>query len=171
MSEVLNYYWNPEHPLKPYTTRQPANKGSIAPVNAARTAPPTPPEGKWPAWTGSAWGLIDDHRGEKGYVDGQPIEIKDYGPYPTGWSLDPPPPTAQELLDRQRFDILGVLDEIDRKSMRCVRAIETLRRALETAEPDAKEALVAKLAEEEDRLDGYEAQAEAKRAALAALTN
>lgn len=73
----------------------------LLPANATRTAP-TVVEGKVPRWTGQEWEHIEDHRGEQGYVDGQPHEIKEYGPLPEGWSDTPPPPTIEELLDTLR---------------------------------------------------------------------
>lgn len=44
-----------------------------------------------------AWVNVENHVGEKGYVNGVPIEIKAYGPLPDGWSVTPPPPTADQL--------------------------------------------------------------------------
>lgn len=46
---------------------------------------------------GDAWEEVEDHRGESGYVNGVPTEIKEYGPLPEGWSATPPPPTADQL--------------------------------------------------------------------------
>lgn len=45
----------------------------------------------------TAWEEVEDHRGESGYVNGVPTEIKEYGPLPDGWSVTPPPPTADQL--------------------------------------------------------------------------
>jgi hypothetical protein len=167
MSEEYNHYWNQEHPLRPYTMTQPANPGSFPPSNASRTAPgePTPP-GKWPAWDGEGWIFVDDHRGESGWVDGVRTEIKDLGPLPEGWSDTAPEPTPAEVKAAKEAAILAALDELDRKSMRSVRAVEVLRRKLE-AGPDA--ALEGKLASEETYLAGLEDKAEAKRAELATL--
>lgn len=44
-----------------------------------------------------AWVNVENHIGEKGYVNGVPIEIKEYGPPPEGWSLTPPSPTEEQL--------------------------------------------------------------------------
>ena len=39
-----------------------------------------------------AWVLIEDHIGKQGYVDGEPVTIKEYGPLPEGWNDTPPEP-------------------------------------------------------------------------------
>lgn len=44
-----------------------------------------------------AWVNVENHIGEKGYVNGVPMEIKEYGPLPDGWSVTPPPPTLDQL--------------------------------------------------------------------------
>lgn len=74
---------------------------SLLPNNATRTAP-TVVEGKVPRWTGKDWEQVEDHKGKSGYVNGQPHEIKEYGPLPEGWSDTPPPLTTEELFDRLR---------------------------------------------------------------------
>lgn len=73
----------------------------ILPNNATRTAP-TIVEGKVPRWTGKNWEQVEDHKGKSGYVNGQPHEVKEYGPLPEGWSDTPPPPTTGELFSRLR---------------------------------------------------------------------
>ncbi len=73
----------------------------LLPNNATRTAP-TVVEGKVPRWTGTDWEQVEDHKGKSGYVNGQPHEIKEYGPLPEGWSVTPPPPTTEELFARLR---------------------------------------------------------------------
>lgn len=73
----------------------------ILPNNATHTAP-TVVEGKIPRWDGKKWVQVEDHKGESGYVNGQPHTINEYGPLPDGWSDTPPPPTTGELFDRLR---------------------------------------------------------------------
>ena len=73
----------------------------LLPNNATHTVP-TLKKGFVPRWTGETWEQIEDHKGKSGYVNGQPHEIKEYGPLPTGWSDTPPPPTIEELFDRLR---------------------------------------------------------------------
>lgn len=73
----------------------------LLPNNATRTAPIVE-DGKIPHWTGAAWEQVEDHKGKSGYVNGQPHEVKEYGPLPDGWSETPPPPTTEELWDQLR---------------------------------------------------------------------
>ena len=68
----------------------------LLPNNATHTTP-TVAEGKIPRWDGEKWEQVEDHKGKSGYVNGQPHEIKEYGPLPEGWSDTPPPPTADQL--------------------------------------------------------------------------
>ena len=75
----------------------------LLPNNATRTAP-TVVEGKAPRWAGKNWEQVEDHKGKSGYVNGQPHEIKEYGPLPEGWSETPPPPTVEELFGRLRSE-------------------------------------------------------------------
>ena len=73
----------------------------LLPNNATHTVP-TLKKGFVPRWTGEKWEQVEDHKGKSGYVNGQPHEIKEYGPLPEGWSDTPPPPTIEELFDRLR---------------------------------------------------------------------
>lgn len=53
-----------------------------------------------PKWNGKEWQQVENHKDEDGYLNGQPYRIKDYGPYPDGFSLtpqEPPKPTLEEL--------------------------------------------------------------------------
>ena len=164
-----NYYWNHEHELRPYTGCQQANPGSLPPVNASREAPPEAPPGFWPAMGDEGWILIEDHRNEKGYVGKTPVEVKDFGPYPDGWSLEPPPPTAEELKEAAINACLAKLDELDRKSTRSMRAIETIRRYLEMTQGPAKADAQNELDVELDFLTDLDAEAGKKRNELAEL--
>ena len=69
----------------------------ILPNNATRTAP-TLKKGFVPRWMGEKWEQVEDHKGKSGYVNGQPHEVKEYGPLPEGWSDTPPPLTTEELM-------------------------------------------------------------------------
>jgi hypothetical protein len=95
----------------------------LLPNNATHTPAPEAQEGYIARWTGAAWEQVENHKGETGYVDGQPYTIKDYGPYPDGWSADPPEPTPAELAKQRRAEILARLAEIDAASIRPLRAI------------------------------------------------
>jgi hypothetical protein len=72
------------------------NPGTILSNHSTLVATPEPMEGFVPVWNGSAWTHVEDHRGKKGYVNGEEVEIKEIGPLPEGWSDAPPPPTLDE---------------------------------------------------------------------------
>ena len=95
--DKFNNYYDASHPLHPYTHSLAFTEGSIPPVNALRGPIPTSTAGYHPGEKNGKWIAIEDHRGKKGYLDGQPHEIKEYGPLPEGWSDTPPPPTADQL--------------------------------------------------------------------------
>lgn len=82
---AINYYYNDEHPLHPFTAESEANKDSYAPRNALRIKPEAK-SGFWPCEQDGAWVLVPDHRGEKVYdtVTAQESEIKDLGDLPDG---------------------------------------------------------------------------------------
>lgn len=70
--------------------------------NNATHIKPAAGEGYVPQWNGRAWNLLEDHKGEHGYLNGQKFTISDYGPYPEGFSLDPPAKTQEELFSMLR---------------------------------------------------------------------
>lgn len=80
---VINYYFNHDHSLHPFTGSDYANKDSFSPVNALRIEPETLP-GFWPCEQDGAWVLIPDHRGTKVYdtATAQESEIKELGRLP-----------------------------------------------------------------------------------------
>jgi hypothetical protein len=161
----MNYYYNQSHPLKPFTGQCLANPGSYPPDGAVRFPPPSGyPQGKHPAFKDGSWVLIDDHRNESGYVNGQPFTIKDYGPYPDGWSTTPPPPTPEQIKQEAINQCLGKLAELDAKSTRTIRSIEVLRYRQSNGENVTSE-----LASEIAFLGNLENQAQETRAELAAL--
>jgi hypothetical protein len=83
--------------------------GGPLPNNATRIAPHEQ-EGHVPRWSGSAWEQVENHMGEAGYVHGAPFTIKDYGPYPEGWSATPPPPTLEEARAAKSAEIVSGAD-------------------------------------------------------------
>ncbi|MDR0620717.1 MAG: hypothetical protein LBJ61_02410 [Deltaproteobacteria bacterium] len=167
-----NYYFDDTDPLKPYRSECVANKGSLPPLNATRIAPPPEVEGKWRVFKGGKWGYVEDHRGEEGYLNGVPTEIKALGPYPSGWSATPPPPTAEEIRAQSIAECQAKLAEIDLKSTRSIRAIKVLEDEISTTTGLAGNAeLVQKLAVEKSYLSNLETQAKAERDKLAGLLN
>ena len=94
------------------------------PSNATRTSTPQIQPGHALHWTGTAWEQVESHKGEQGYVDGQPHTIRDHGPYPDGWSTTPPPPTPEEIAAARRNEILARIKEIEfEEQPRCLREI------------------------------------------------
>ncbi len=74
-----------------YTASAPAHEDSLPPDGAVRDAPPSRP-GYWPRRNAAndGWELAEDHRGERGWLAGEPAVIRDLGPLPEGWSSTPP---------------------------------------------------------------------------------
>lgn len=69
-------------------------------INTVEIAPVLT-DGFWPRWpienpNATEWEQVEDHRGTQGYLDGEPHEIKDLGPLPDGFSLEPPPPSLEQ---------------------------------------------------------------------------
>jgi hypothetical protein len=81
------------------------------PNNATHIPAPDAQEGYIAHWTGEAWEQVEDHKGETGYVNGEPYTIKDYGPYPDGWSDTPPPPTPEEQLEAQKAAFTNAIQQ------------------------------------------------------------
>ena len=76
----------------------------VLPNNATYTAP-TLKKGFVPCWDGKKWGQVEDHKGESGYVNGQPHTINEYGPLPDGWSDTPPPPSLADAKAAKQAEI------------------------------------------------------------------
>ena len=93
----------------------------LLPSNATYTAP-TENAGYVPHWTGSAWELVEDHKGKSGYVNGQPHTINEYGPLPDGWSDTPPPLSGEDLRIERKMTTISRLAQIDSESIRPLRA-------------------------------------------------
>ena len=56
------------------------------PANTTIKPPPRTSKNQIAVWNGTKWNIIADHRGKEGWVNGEPIEIRDLGPLPDGWS-------------------------------------------------------------------------------------
>lgn len=124
----------------------------LLPNNATHTAPVLQ-DGFIPRWNGEAWEQVENHKGEEGYLNGQPHTIKDYGPLPEGWSTTPLEPTPEEQAAQRRAQIMAQLAEIDAASVRPLRAL---------VRGEAVQA-------DTDKLAALDAEAEKLRAELAAL--
>ncbi|WP_308586583.1 phage tail protein [uncultured Desulfovibrio sp.] len=57
-----------------------------------------------------AWVNVENHIGEKGYINGVPTEIKEYGPLPDGWRVIPPEPTLLDVQTAKRREINAGFD-------------------------------------------------------------
>ena len=99
---MQNNYFDSSHILRPYTHSAYATPNTVEPMNALRGTLPKIPEGCWLGEKNGEFVLIENHKGKSGYVNGEPYEIKEYGPLPEGWSDTPPAPTIEELFDRLR---------------------------------------------------------------------
>ena len=97
--------------------------GGPLPNNATRTVPQEQ-DGHIPRWTGEAWEQVENHKGEQGYVEGTPFEIKEYGPYPGGWSATPPEPTPEENARARMAEIDAEIRELEQKALRPMLAIQ-----------------------------------------------
>lgn len=74
--------------------------GGPLPNNSTRVGPQRQP-GYIPRWNGAAWEQVENHKGEEGWLNGEPHKIGDYGPYPDGWSA-----TEPEMSREERFRLL-----------------------------------------------------------------
>jgi hypothetical protein len=71
-----------------------------------------------------AWRLLEDHRRQWGWINGEPVMIEDIGPLPEGFSTTPPPPTQAELNEQARKEYLAELESIDKATIRAMREVE-----------------------------------------------
>ena len=144
---MQNYYFNPNHPLKPYTHSLEATEGTLPPSNAIRDKEPEIVQGKWPCWAEKAWKQVEDHREREGYPElvaryGEQYPqkateywlpedthetparmMKEVGPLPEGALLERPEKTQTELDTERKFEILSELNHLDAKSARPMRAV------------------------------------------------
>lgn len=143
--------------LDPEESKKQGKDVLLMPPNST-TIKPDMKYGYAPVWNGSAWDYVEDHRGKKGWVNRVPVEIKELGPLPAGFTANEPELTPEETASARRQEILAELDRIDRASSRSLRAIITAQAAgQEPASADV------------ERLARYEAEAKALRAELAGL--
>lgn len=97
-----NYYTHSEYcTIDPIESAKQGHDVYVLPANAYLDAPVIA-DGFVPKRVNGVWIDVENHVGEKGYVNGVPTEIKEYGPLPEGWSDTPPPPTIEELFDMLR---------------------------------------------------------------------
>jgi hypothetical protein len=143
--------------LDPEETKKQEKEVWLMPPNST-TKKPVKKEGYTPVWSGSAWKQVEDHRGEKGWVNRESVVIKELGPLPKGFSTEQPEPTEEEKAEQRRMEIFSELNRIDFASARSLRAILTAQAA-------GKEPAKADI----DKLAEHEADAKKLRAELAGL--
>jgi hypothetical protein len=116
----------------------PLEKLPVVPAHSTSAAPPAVREGEAAVWVDDGWWtIVEDHRGESGYLDGEPITVSDLGPLPDGWSDTPPapaPPTADEV--REERD--RRLREGDKRVLQLARQVrEAVRGGIDTTAMEA----------------------------------
>ncbi|MBA5855871.1 tail fiber assembly protein [Morganella morganii] len=79
----INYYYNQDHKMHPYTGFSYANEGSLPPLNALRIEPDFK-EGFCPCEKDGAWINVPDYRGVTAYnkETARPVKIDDVGELP-----------------------------------------------------------------------------------------
>jgi len=104
----------------------PLNKdGWLVPAHATTVAPEqSPGANETLVFKDGYWLLMPDHRGETWYNrDGDVIKVSQLGdPIGFGYTQAPPPETEEQAAERERAVIDAELAEIDRKSVRALRA-------------------------------------------------
>ncbi|WP_392565136.1 tail fiber assembly protein [Utexia brackfieldae] len=80
----MNYYFDENHPLRPFTISLEANINSLVPNNALRIKPEFK-QGFWPCEYNGSWIQIDDYRNINLFMkkSGEQTEMKDLGKLPT----------------------------------------------------------------------------------------
>lgn len=111
---MQNHYFDTAHALHPYTHSAYTTPNTVAPINALRGTLPKIPEGCWLGEKNGEFVQIENHKGKSGYVNGEPYEIKEYGPLPDGWSDTLPPPTTEELMSSLRSQRNAKLNATDK---------------------------------------------------------
>lgn len=84
------------------------------PSNATYTKPLEDKEGFVQKWNGKKWEYVENHKGESGYLDGKPFEMKEFGPLPKGFSKEAPAPTEEELVAQARAKRDAMLQDTDK---------------------------------------------------------
>jgi hypothetical protein len=101
-----------QYDLNGYFVSEVDTPDNSLPHSAATTAPARI-DGYIPRFVDGTWEQTENHKGEKGWVDGVETEIKEYGPLPEGWSDTPPPPTLEEARAAKLAEITAAYNEFD----------------------------------------------------------
>lgn len=88
---------------------------SLVPAFCTTTTLPEVPAGHAACWNGAAWVLVEDHRGEAGYINGVASVVTDLGAYPEGWSTTPPAPDPNAAI---YAEILALENTVTQRRLR-----------------------------------------------------
>ena len=80
----------------------------LVPACCTTTALPEVPTGYAACWNGSAWALVEDHRGERLWdASGAEVIVRGLGPLPEGLSASPPEPGPNADEELEILSLLG----------------------------------------------------------------
>lgn len=101
----------------------------LIPARATLLPPPEVAENEVAIFVDDEWNVAPDHRGETVTVLGEDVVIKEIGKTPADYSPSAAEQAAYDefLVEQQRLEIKIQLEEIDRKTIRPLRAGETTR--------------------------------------------
>lgn len=104
-----------QHDSKGFYLGESEDYGGPLPNNAVKTAPKLS-KGFIPRWNGKTWKQVETHKGKSGYVNGEPITIKNHGPLPEGWSDEFIDPRSSGEIRKEEIE--RRLSELDKKKIR-----------------------------------------------------
>ena len=97
-TDEKDYYTHSEYcTIDPIESAKQGHDVYVLPANGYLDAPVIA-EGCVARHVNGAWVNVENHIGEKGYINGVPTEIKEYGPLPEGWGTTSPPPSIEDQL-------------------------------------------------------------------------
>lgn len=96
----------------------------LEPTHSTQIEPPAPGANQAAVFSGGAWQLVPDHRGEEWFKpDGTAVEIGELGVEPDpDWSQVAPPPTAEQRRRLLQGQACAGLDKTDKVATRCFKA-------------------------------------------------
>lgn len=104
------YYTHTEYcTLDPLESATQGHDVFVLPANACLDAPVIA-KGCVARRVNGAWVNVKNHVGEKGFVNGVPTTIEEYGKLPDGWSSTPPAPTLTDAQTAKRAEINAGFD-------------------------------------------------------------
>ena len=108
--DIYNYAPTGEYIGAAKADPDPLEEGEwLIPAHATASSPPKAESGEAAVFDGSAWAMVEDHRGRSGWIDGQPATMADLGPLPDGWSDDAPPVPLPTLAEAQAAKLAEII--------------------------------------------------------------